>query len=100
MALREEPGSSRSLVRSRHCCGDLLAYFLSPGTAWELRFEDVVTQVLKENRRYLKMKHAKVATSLGIATDVGLTYVGSSMPHQRPCRWSLTGHQAWSWNTG
>ena len=49
MALRGEPGSSRSLVRSRHCCGDLLAYFLSPRTAWELRFEDVVTQVLKEN---------------------------------------------------
>ena len=49
MALRQEPGSSRTLVRSRHHCGDLLAYFLSPGTAWELHFEDVVTQVLKEN---------------------------------------------------
>ena len=49
MALSEEPGSSKSLVRSRHHCGDLLAYFLSPGTAWELRFKDVVTQVLKEN---------------------------------------------------
>ena len=65
MALREEPGSSRSLVRSRHCCGDLLAYFLGPGTAWELRFEDVVTQVLKENWRHLEMKRAKAATSLG-----------------------------------
>ena len=65
MALREEPGSSRSLVRSRHCCGDLLAYFLGPGTAWELRFEDVVTQVLKENRRHLEMKRAKAVTSLG-----------------------------------
>ena len=65
MALHEEPGSSRSLVRSRHCCGDLLAYFLGPGTAWELRFEDVVIQVLKENRRHLETKHAKVATSLG-----------------------------------
>ena len=49
MALSEEPGSSKSLVRSRHHCGDLLAYFLDPGTAWELRFKDVVTQVLKEN---------------------------------------------------
>ena len=49
MALSEEPVSSKSLVRSRHHCGDLLAYFLSPGTAWELRFEDVVAQVLKEN---------------------------------------------------
>ena len=65
MALRKEPGSSRSLVRSRHCCGDLLAYFLSPGTAWELCFEDVVTQVLKENQRHLKMKRAKAARSLG-----------------------------------
>ena len=33
MALSEEPGSSRSLVRSQHHCGDLLAYFLGPGTA-------------------------------------------------------------------
>ena len=49
MALRQEPGSSRTIVRSRHRRGDLLAYFLSPGTAWELQFEDVVTQVLKEN---------------------------------------------------
>ena len=65
MALSEEPGSSRSLVRSRHCCGDLLAYFLGPGTAWELCFEDVVTQVLKENQRYIETRHAKVATSLG-----------------------------------
>ena len=65
MALSQEPGSSRSLVRSRHHCGDLLAYFLGPRTAWELRFEDVVTQVLKENRRHIEMKHAKAATSLG-----------------------------------
>ena len=65
MALSEEPGSSRSLVRSRHHCGDLLAYFLGPGTAWELRFEDVVTQVLKENRTHVETKRAKAATSLG-----------------------------------
>ena len=65
MALSEEPGSSRSLVRSRHHCGDLLAYFLSPGTAWELRFKDVVTQVLKENWRHIETKCAKVAMSLG-----------------------------------
>ena len=64
MALREEPGSSRTLVRSRHCCGDLLAYFLSPGTTWELRFEDMVIQVLKENRRHLETKRAKAVTSL------------------------------------
>ena len=64
MTLRQEPGSSRTLVRSRHCCGDLLAYFLGPRTAWELRFEDVVTQVLKENRRHLETKRMKAATSL------------------------------------
>ena len=64
MTLRGEPGSSRTLVRSRHCCGDLLAYFLGPGTTWELLFEDVVAQVLKENRRHFEMKHAKVVTSL------------------------------------
>ena len=64
MALHGEPGSSRTLIRSRHCCGDLLAYFLAPGTAWELHFEDVVIQVLKENRRHLETKCAKAATSL------------------------------------
>ena len=65
MALSEEPGSSKSLVRSQHHCGDLLAYFLGPRTAWELRFEDVVTQVLKENRSHIETRRAKVATSLG-----------------------------------
>ena len=65
MALSEEPASSGSLVKSRHHCGNLLAYFLGPGTAWELRFKDVVTQVLKENQRHVEIKCAKVATSLG-----------------------------------
>ena len=65
MALSEEPGSSRSLVRSRHHCGNLLAYFLGPGTAWKLCFKDVVTQVLKENRRHVETKCTKAATSLG-----------------------------------
>ena len=64
MTLRQEPGSSRTLVRSRHCCGDLLAYFLSPETTWELHFEDVVTQVLKDNRRHLETKRAKAVMSL------------------------------------
>ena len=36
MALNEEPASSGSLVRSQHHLRNLLAYFLSPGTAWEL----------------------------------------------------------------
>ena len=65
MDLSEEPASSGFLVRSRHWLRNLLAYFLSPGTAWELRFEDVVTQVLKENQRHVEKKCTKVATSLG-----------------------------------
>ena len=65
MALSEEPASSGSLVRSRHRLGSLLAYFLSLGTAWELQFKDMVTQVLKENQRHIETKRAKVATSLG-----------------------------------
>ena len=65
MALSEEPGSSKSLIKSRHHCGDLLAYFLSPRTVWELCFKDVVTQVLKENQRHIEMRCAKAATSLG-----------------------------------
>ena len=65
MALSEESASSGSLVRSRHRLGNLLAYFLSPGTTWELRFKDVITQVLKENQGHVEKKCAKVATSLG-----------------------------------
>ena len=65
MALSKEPASSGSLVRSRHRLGDLLAYFLSPGTAWELRFKDVITQVLRENQRHVKKRCTKAATSLG-----------------------------------
>ena len=53
-----------SLARSRHQRGDILAYFLGPGTAWKLTFEDVVTQVLRENRRHLDTKQSKALTSL------------------------------------
>ena len=64
MALSEEPASSGSLVRSRHQLRNLLAYFLGPGTTWELQFEDVVTQVLKENMRHIKKRCTDVAFSL------------------------------------
>ena len=64
MALSKEPVASGSLVRSQHRQGDLLAYFLGPGTAWELQFEDVVTQVLKENWRHIEKKCTDVASSL------------------------------------
>ena len=64
MALSEEPASSGSLVRSRHRLGHLLAYFLGPGTTWELQFEDVVTQVLKENLRHIDKRCTDAASSL------------------------------------
>ena len=64
MALSEEPASSGSLVRSRHRLGCLLAYFLGPGTTWELQFKDVVTQVLKENLRHFDKRCTDAASSL------------------------------------
>ena len=64
MALSEEPASSGSLVRSQHGLGCLLAYFLGSGTTWELQFEDVVTQVLKENLRHVEKRCTDVASSL------------------------------------
>ena len=64
MALSKEPVTSGSLVRSRHRLGCLLAYFLGPGTDWELQFEDVVTQVLKENWRHVEKKCTDAASSL------------------------------------
>ena len=64
MAISEEPASSGSLVRSGHRLGRLLAYFLGPGTTWELQFEDVVTQVLKENLRHVEKRCTDVASSL------------------------------------
>ena len=56
--------SSNSLVRSHHQLGSILAYFLGPGTAWKLTFEDVVTQVLRDNRQQLDAKRDKAASSL------------------------------------
>ena len=64
MALSEEPATSGSLVWTRHRLGHLLAYFLGPGTAWELQFEDVITQVLKENQRHNEKKCTDAASSL------------------------------------
>ena len=64
MALSKEPAASGSLVRAQHCLGCLLAYFLGPRTTWELQFEDVVTQVLKEYQRHLEKKCTDVSSSL------------------------------------
>ena len=41
-----------------------MAYFLGPGTAWELQFKDIVIQVLKENRRHVEKKRTDAASSL------------------------------------
>ena len=64
MVLSEEPASSGSLLRSRPRLGNLLAYFLSPRTSWGLQFEDVVTQVLKENLRHIEKRQADAISSL------------------------------------
>ena len=64
MALSEEPATSGSLVRAQHSPRHLLAYFLGPGTAWDLQFEDVVNQVLKENQRHNEKKCTDVTSSL------------------------------------
>ena len=64
MALSEEPATSESLVRTQHSLGRLLAYFLDPGTAWDLQFEDVINQVLKENQRHNEKKCTDATSSL------------------------------------
>ena len=64
MALSEELATSGSLVWARHSLGHLLVYFLAPGTAWGLQFEDVIDQVLRENRRHNERKHNELASSL------------------------------------
>ena len=64
MALSEEPAASGSLVRARHSLGFLLAYFLTPGTAWGLQFEDMIDQILRENRRHNERKRNESTSSL------------------------------------
>ena len=64
MALSEEPAASGSLVRARHSLGCLLAYFLGPRTTWGLQFEDVINQVLRENKRHNEKKRTESASSL------------------------------------
>ena len=64
MALSEEPAASGSLVWARHSLRHLLAYFLAPRTTWGLQFEDVIDQVLRENKRHNKRKHNESTSSL------------------------------------
>ena len=64
MALSQEPAASGSMVRARHSLGCLLTHFLAPGTAWGLQFEDVVNQVLWENRKQNERKQNESSSSL------------------------------------
>ena len=64
MALSGEPAASGSLVWTWHSSGHLLAYFLAPGTAWSLQFEDVVDQVLRENRKHNERRRNESSSSL------------------------------------
>ena len=68
-----DQASTNSLVRSHHQQGDLLAYFLGPGMAWKLMFEDVVTQVLKENRQLLGIRRSKAIASLHSSNERRIT---------------------------
>ena len=64
MTLSSEPVASGSLAREWHYVGHLLSYFLAPGTTCSLHSEDVINQVLKENRVHNERRHSKVACSL------------------------------------
>ena len=64
MALSKEPTASGSLVLARHSLRCLLAYFLAPGTTWGLQFEDMVDQVLRENRKHNERKRNESSSSL------------------------------------
>ena len=44
--------------------GHLLAYFLGPGTVWGLHFQNVVSQVLRENRTNLERRRLSATTAL------------------------------------
>ena len=64
MALSGEPAASGSLVQARHTLGHLLTHFLAPGTTWGLQFEDVVDQVLWENREQNERRRSESLSSL------------------------------------
>ena len=86
MALNEEPAASGSLVWACHSLGCLLAYFLAPGTTWGLQFEDVIDQVLRENRRHNERKCNESTSSLRKCRKGEPNSVTSLMLCQRPWR--------------
>ena len=59
-----DPNSSWSLIKACHPMGVLLAYFLGPGMAWQLTFEDVIARVLKENRELFDTRRNEAVASL------------------------------------
>ena len=64
MALSGEPAASGSLVWAQHTLGHLLTHFLAPATTWGLQFEDVVNQVLRENREQNERRRNESSSSL------------------------------------
>ena len=64
MAVSGEPSASETMVPSRHHLGPLLGYFLAPHVAWNLCFEDVLLQVLEENRKQNERRHQEAMSSL------------------------------------
>ena len=64
MACSGELTALGSLVQAQHSLGHLLTYFLAPGTTWGLQFEDVIDQVLRENRRHNERKRNESTSSL------------------------------------
>ena len=63
MSLSWEKEASESLVQLRHSKGLLLSYLLAPGTG-NLRFEEVISRVLQENREEHERVKEKFRSSL------------------------------------
>ena len=92
-----DPNSSRSLIRAHHQMGVLLAYFLGPGTPWRLTFEDIVTQVLKENRQQLDAQRDEAVTSLhccnqrwaSLHQEIDASAVAQELTANTPEGWEL-----------
>ena len=63
MALGPEREASFSLVATRHTRGNLLNYFLAPGTS-NVCYERVLSQVLEENHRALQRKRDHLTSAI------------------------------------
>ena len=65
MSFSLEGDASRSIVPSRHTQGDLLSYFLAPGTS-NLTYDEVLARVIGDNYRLLRKRQDQLATALQI----------------------------------